>query len=148
MKDLFQTNYESFKIVNVEGFDDYGYSSAATSNNVSGQTSALNSMADDYAKDTNLINANYKLLNSQFNTFNGIDQSVVDDYEKRQYKKPGMKPESDPDSPSYSYQRAKVIHDAREEDVNTLILQQNYSYILGTITFAIVAVGAVVIARN
>jgi hypothetical protein len=40
------------------------------------------------------------------------------------------------------------LRDALIEDTNTMIVQQNYLYILGTLSFAIVLVGAIVIARN
>jgi hypothetical protein len=40
------------------------------------------------------------------------------------------------------------LSDARNKDAETYLLEQNYVYILGTITFAIVFVGAIVIIRN
>jgi len=41
-----------------------------------------------------------------------------------------------------------TLNDARKQDAETYLLEQNYVYILGTITFAIVFVGAIVIIRN
>ena len=40
------------------------------------------------------------------------------------------------------------IDKAREEDSELILVQQNYLYILGTITLAIVALGGIVIANN
>jgi len=41
-----------------------------------------------------------------------------------------------------------TLNDARKKDAETYLVEQNFVYILGTITFAIVFVGAIVIVRN
>ena len=40
------------------------------------------------------------------------------------------------------------LNNARKEDSEIYLLQENYMYILGTITFAIVFVGAIVIIKK
>jgi hypothetical protein len=153
MTELFQSKYESFKIVNVEGFNDDGYvNDSLIATNVPAQTRDLNNMVNDYSSLTNIINTNYEILNNKYIDFNQptnkANIKLVDDYESNSIVRTGMLPKVDPNSPSYSKQQKKIIQDARNEDAEIYILQQNYLYILGTITFAIVTVGAIVIARN
>uniref|UniRef100_A0A6C0B8Z5 Uncharacterized protein n=1 Tax=viral metagenome TaxID=1070528 RepID=A0A6C0B8Z5_9ZZZZ len=44
--------------------------------------------------------------------------------------------------------KKQSLEDARKNDAEMYLAEQNYIYILGTITFAIVFVGAIVIIRN
>ena len=142
MQGLLQSTYEPFEIVNIEGFDDHGYAIAQSSNNVTGQTNALRAMSNDYAENTQQQQNNYSLLNSKLASLGKLKDENRDTIKNHQLDKikkynPVMKPTG-----------SDILQRARKEDSDIFILQQNYLYILGTITFAIVAVGAFVIAKN
>ena len=142
MQELLQSTYESFKTVNIEGFDDHGYAIAKASNNVTGQTNALRAMSNDYTNNSQQQNNNYLLLNSKIDSLGKLRDENGDTIKNHQLHKikknnPAMKPSG-----------SDILQRARTEDSDIFILQQNYLYILGTITFAIVAVGAFVIAKN
>lgn len=142
MKELFQPQYESFKTVNIEGFNDHGYAEAKSSKNLTGETNALKDMSSDYSNNIKEQNNNFFLLNSKVSSLDALRKQNVDtintnQIEKIKKNKPGMKPSGD-----------DILQQARKEDSDIFLLQQNYLYILGTITFAIVAVGAAVIAKN
>jgi len=142
MEELFQPQYESFKTVNIEGFNDHGYEQAKSSKNLTGEINALNGMSSDYANNIKEQNNNFFSLNSKVSSLDVLQKQNVDtinthQLEKIKKNKPGMKPSGD-----------DILQQARKEDSDIFLLQQNYLYILGTITFAIVAVGAAVIAKN
>jgi hypothetical protein len=42
----------------------------------------------------------------------------------------------------------QTTYDVRKEDINTLLLQQNYIYILGSVTCATLLIAAIMIGRN
>jgi hypothetical protein len=48
----------------------------------------------------------------------------------------------------YGTNKKLNLDDARKEDSEIYLTQQNYLYILGTITLAIVFVGAIVVIKN
>jgi hypothetical protein len=41
-----------------------------------------------------------------------------------------------------------TTYDVRKEDINTLLLQQNYIYILGSVTCATLLIAAIMIGRS
>jgi len=142
MKELFEPQYESFQTVNIEAFNDHGYATALAAKNLADQNSAVRAMGQDYANNIQEQNDNYGLLNANVNSLASLRSANIDRINTHENSvvanlKPGMKPTGD-----------NILQKAREEDSNIIVLQQNYLYILGTITFAIVAVGAAVISRN
>jgi hypothetical protein len=142
MQGLLQSTYEPFKTVNIDGFDDHGYAIAKSSNDVTGQTNALREMSNDNMNNTQQQQNNYAVLNSKVASLGKLrdeNGDTIKDHQLHKIKKnnPVMKPSG-----------SDILQRARTEDSDIFILQQNYIYILGTITFAIVAVGAFVIAKN
>jgi hypothetical protein len=131
MKELFQPHYESFKTVNIEGFNDHGYATALSKKDFEGQTNALNAMGLDYTNNVKRQNNNYDILNANITVLQNLP-----------YKN------SDVQLVNRNKNANNNIDKAREEDSELFLVQQNYLYILGTITFAIVALGGIVIANN
>lgn len=90
----------------------------------------------DYANHLNQINSNMNSLNANINNLNDKYQSnkgSINSYE---------------DNRVFNNLKQSTLSDARKEDAETYMVQENYLYILGTITFAIVFVGALVIVKN
>jgi len=90
----------------------------------------------DYAKHLNQVNSNSDTLGNSINNLNDeyrANRRAINKYEDSLVIHNNKKPD---------------INDARKEDAETYLVQQNYVYILGTITLAIVFVGAVVIMKN
>lgn len=131
MNELFQTQYENFKTVNMEGMNDHGYSTALSKKDFIGQTNAISAMGVDYANSLQQQNNNYYSLNTDINYLQGL-------------------PKTNPEIEIINKNNIinSDINKAREEDSEMLLLQHNYLYILGTITFAIVAIGGIVILKN
>jgi hypothetical protein len=81
----------------------------------------IDSNYSSLAEKVDALNANYMLHSKELNTY---EDNLV------------------------SGNKISSLDDARKKDAETYLLEQNYVYILGTITFAIVFVGAIVIIRN
>jgi len=131
MKELFQPHYESFKTVNIEGFHDHGYETALSKKDLKGETTALNAMGMDYANNVVQQNNNYDILNENIKVLQNLPYKNAEVQLINRNKNTNNN-----------------IDKAREEDSELILVQQNYLYILGTITFAIVALGGIVIANN
>jgi hypothetical protein len=92
-------------------------------------------LSADYIKNMKQIDANYSSLDKKVDDLNinyQLNNQALNDYEDNLVngdKKPSLE-------------------EARKQDAETYLLEQNYVYILGTITFAIVFVGAIVIIKN
>jgi hypothetical protein len=138
MNELFQKNYESFQIVNMEDFGNKTTDSSSTNNDMK----TITDMGNIYASNMQKENDNYVLLNSNLNTLAALRNEKINAINAEEENKliarnPLMKPVG-----------SDILQKAREEDSNIFLLEENYLYILGTITFAIVGIGAIVIARN
>ena len=97
----------------------------ATSNNINYSDSEINS---NY----------YKLLNN-ISTHNTIRADMKMDSKDSNYNKTIIPDNTD---------KIKTTHDVRKEDVNVLLLQQNYIYILGSVTCATLLIATLMISRG
>jgi hypothetical protein len=143
--------YSTFTITNTttttnspklsENFSTYGYTDTTGMKNVSvdkineNQVIPLSQMSKEYIANITAAEKNYMdmcgniaKLSRNLTTFAPTVQKYYD--EKSDLAK-----------------KNKLI-DVRSEDAEIMMVQQNYLYILGTITLAIVLVGSIVIAKN
>lgn len=139
--------HSSFSITNTdkhkkkENFSTYGYLDTTTMKNVgadaiiNNQVVPLTKMTDEYKLNIGTAEKNYiDLCGNIANLNDTIDNSapMVQKYYNEK---------------SNQAKQEKLI-DVRSEDEEIMMVQQNYIYILGTISLAIVLVGSIVIAKN
>jgi hypothetical protein len=152
-KPFTETDPFPFKIQNTkmrENFADHGYL----------DTNGLLQKNNNIRNSTNYISdiKNYEITPLQemskdyINGLNEIDvkrnelSGNIDSYKQTRHR---LEPEISKHEDEIITGKVKAnLRDALIEDTNTMIVQQNYLYILGTLSFAIVLVGAIVIARN
>jgi len=92
-------------------------------------------LSSDYINNMKQINSNYSLLDKKVDDLNinyRLNSDELNNYENN----------------LVSGNQMPSLEDARKQDAETYLQEQNYIYILGTITFAIVFVGAIVIIKN
>lgn len=89
----------------------------------------------DYIKNMKQIDSNYSSLDKKIDDLN---VSYLSNSEKLNKYEDNL----------VNRDKISTLEDARKQDAETYLLEQNYVYILGTITFAIVFVGAIVIIKN
>lgn len=114
-------------------------------------------MIENYSKDNNYVdfkistieglqNSDYvNNMNEMNSNFVSIDQRVDDLNDKYNANKDVL---NRYENNLVTGNKKQSLEDARNEDADTYLVEQNYLYILGTLTFAIVFVGAIVIIRN
>jgi coenzyme F420-reducing hydrogenase alpha subunit len=139
--------YSNFSITNTdtekteENFSTYGYLDTTAMKNVNvdtvktNQVVPLKNMSDEYKSNIGTAEQNYMDLCGNIANLNNkrvTSSSVVQKYY---------------DEKSDQGKKNKLI-DIRNEDEQIMMVQQNYIYILGTISLAIVLVGSIVIAKN
>ena len=98
-------------------------------------TSVEGMLSTDYINNMKQIDSNYSPLEKKVDDLNinyRLNSDKLNKYENNLLNKDPI--------PS--------LDDARRQDAETYLQEQNYIYILGTITFAIVFVGAIVIIKN
>jgi hypothetical protein len=139
--------HSSFFITNTdkdkkkENFSTYGYLDTTTMKNVDADTVTnnqvipLKKMGEEYKTNIGTAEKNYiDLCGNIANLNNALDNSAP--MVQKYYNEKSDQAKKD-----------KLI-DIRNEDEEIMMVQQNYIYILGTITLAIVLVGSIVIAKN
>ena len=141
-----------------ETFDNHGYNSnvfestqkypnyAGIPQNIQQQQIVpLTAMLNDYSTLQTTINANESKLNT-----------TIGDYTKLKSTLDGRDP-TQPDNKKYDFKTGNVlnylnkkptIHDALNEDMNTMILSQNNIYMLGTITIATLLIATIYMSRE
>jgi hypothetical protein len=92
-------------------------------------------VSTDYINNMKQINSNYSLLDKKVDDLNIKYQFNSDELNKYEDN-------------LVSGDKKPSLEDARKQDAETYLQEQNYIYILGTITLAIVFVGAIVIIKN
>lgn len=114
-------------------------------------------MIENYSKDTNyvdfkitqiegMVSADYINNMKQIDSnYSSLDKKVDDLNAKYQ---PNSKILNNYENNLVNGDKKPSLEDARKQDAETYLQEQNYIYILGTITFAIVFVGAIVIIKN
>jgi hypothetical protein len=137
--------YSTFSITNIdkrkENFSTYGYLDTSTMKNVNvdavntNQVVPLKKMSDEYKSNIGTAEQNYidlcgniANLNQTLSNSSPIVQKYYDEKSDQSKK--------------------NLLIDARNEDEQIMMVQQNYIYILGTISLAIILVGTIVIAEN
>lgn len=88
-----------------------------------------------YVKDE-MIDQNYKKTNAQLNKLNQERRNL---YRQLKYNNIIIPDKTD---------LVKTTRDVREQDIQNIMAQQNYVYIVGTITCATLLVAAIVIGRQ
>jgi hypothetical protein len=139
--------YSNFSITNTEtekteeNFSTYGYLDTTAMKNVNvdaiktNQIVPLKQMSDEYKTNIGTAEQNYTDLCGNIANLNNTlatSSPIVQKYY---------------DEKSDESKKNKLI-DIRNEDEQIMMVQQNYLYILGTISLAIVLVGSIVIAKN
>jgi len=113
------TNYSDFKITNLEGYD-------SNANNGVYPTNEYNS-----------INKNFNTINNDLSKL----KTVKDNYDRN-------KDEIHDYKTNLVNKKTNSLAEIRKNDSETYMIQENFIYILGSVTFAIVLVGAIVIIKN
>jgi hypothetical protein len=142
--------YSTFSITNntttnppktSEGFGTYGYTDTTGMKNITADTVntnqviPLSQMSKEYIANIGAAEKNYTdLCGNIANLSRNLTTSAPD--VQKYY-----------DDKSNLMKKDKLI-DVRSNDAEIMMVQQNYLYILGTITLAIVLVGSIVIAKN
>jgi len=86
------------------------------------------------------INKNYRKILANINNYNALRTDMqMDTSNSLPYNKITI-----PDSTDM----IQTITDVRKKDINTLLLQQNYIYIVGSVTCATLLIAAIIIGRN
>jgi hypothetical protein len=86
-----------------------------------------------------LINSTYYDLSNNINSYNQIRMNMQMDVSNSHYNNIKIPDNTD---------KIKTVYDVRKQDVNVLLLQQNYIYILGSVTCATLLIGALMISRS
>jgi hypothetical protein len=139
----------------IEGFDGHGYANSAgiSAGNdgknlgnaiINKQINPLNSITQDYLNTTGKINANYNLIDQNLTTTNSMWNSLnADNTNKYDFKSNNLKYYKGVNANN----EKPTIQDAMDEDVKTIILEQNTLYILGSITAASLFILAVYLGK-
>jgi len=107
------------------------------------------------------INNNIKVLQQESDNLNELDKSANQRYTDikqniSDYRSKRLEMQLDNSGNITKYNTAvipdktdmvKTTYDVRKEDINTLLLQQNYIYILGSVTCATLLIATIMIGR-
>jgi len=138
---MYSMNVEGFSF-HKEGFDLYSFNPNPTNyGDVKQNIQILQNESDEAKKKDQSINAKYQQINGDISKFIQSRGELITD-QKYDYSGNSMMDLPDKTDP------IRNTSDVRKDDINTLLLQQNYIYIVGTITCATLLIGAIVIGRN
>jgi hypothetical protein len=140
------SNIEGFSFEK-EGF--YSFKSApVTQSDVKNNLEVLQFESEQLDKKDETITTNYNNLLANIDSYNTLRTSMNMDNSlstngnviETEYNKQDYIPDST--------DMIKTTTDIRKRDINTLLLQQNYIYIVGSVTCATLLIAAIVIGRN
>ena len=138
---MYSMNVEGFSF-HKEGFDLYSFNLNPTNyGDVNRNIQILQNGSHEANQKDQSINANYQEINGDISKFIQSRNELITD-QKYDYSGNSMMDLPDKTDP------IRNTSDVRKDDINTLLLQQNYIYIVGTITCATLLIGAIVIGRN
>lgn len=123
-------------IYTIENFDNHGYvppgnASPSSSTIDTTQITPLRSIVIDYSDAQSKINSNYAGLNASLTKYNDL-RSVLVSNNKYNFDNTNHTD----GSIAYINNKTPTIEDALKEDINTIIIQQNTNYILGSLCVA------------
>jgi hypothetical protein len=137
---MYSMNVEGFSFLK-EGFDLYSFNPNPTNyGDVKQNIQVLQNQSNEAQNKDQEINTKYQELAKDISDFNRA-KIHVSSQSKYDYSGNHI---SLPDKTD----RIRTTTDVRNDDTNTLLLQQNYIYVLGTITCATLLIGAIVIGKN
>jgi len=139
------SNIEGFSFEK-EGF--YSFKSTpVTQGDIKNNLEVLQFESDQLNKKDETITTNYNNLLANIDSYNTLRTSMNMD----RVSTGGGLTETDYNKQDYipdSTDMIKTTTDIRKRDINTLLLQQNYIYIVGSVTCATLLIAAIVIGRN
>jgi hypothetical protein len=121
-----------------EGFYNFN-PNPVNKNDVKNNIQTLQQESNNLNYDDSLINANYYDLSKNIANYNTLRQNMKMDISNSYYNDIAIPDNTD---------KIKTTYDVRKQDVNVLLLQQNYIYILGSVTCATLLIGALMISRS
>ena len=130
--------FESFCFSSNKVIEGYEFKPDAKqgTNDFSNNILALQEKSNNLDLNDEMIDQNYRKTNTQLNELRQQHQIL---YSQPKYAHITIPDKTDP---------VKTTKDVREQDTNTIMLQQNYAYIVGSITCATLLVAAIVIGRQ
>lgn len=121
-----------------EGFYDFN-TDPKTNNDIKNNIQTIQAQNINLTGSDTVINSNYYDISRNITNYNTLRAYMNMDTSGSEYNKLSIPDNTD---------KIKTAHDVRKEDVNILLLQQNYIYILGSITCATLLIGALMISRK
>lgn len=133
-------NVEGFSF-HKEGFDLYSFNpNPVNYGDVQQNIQSLQTQSNEIQNKDQAIDANYRKMQDDISNFNKNKRDLEMD-SRYDYRGKSIRISDKTD-------RIQDTSDVRKDDMNALLLQQNYIYIVGTITCATLLIGAIVIGRN
>ena len=123
-----------------EGFYDFN-TNPKTNGDIQQNIQVLQRKNIDINSTNSKINSNFYDISNNLSNYNNLRAYMkMDDTEtKTKYNTIDIPDKMD---------MIQTTYDVRKEDINTILLQQNYIYILGSITCATLLIGAIMIGRS
>lgn len=121
-----------------EGFYNFN-SDPLNKNDIQKNIQTLEARSNNINYSDSEINSNYYKLSNNITSHNKIRADMKMDSNDSYYNKTILPDNTD---------KIKTTHDVRKEDVNVLLLQQNYIYILGSVTCATLLIATLMISRS
>lgn len=123
-----------------EGFFDFN-PNPVTNGDINKNIQVLQQESTNLNKTDEKINSNFTNIKNNISNYNTLRayMKLDDKTNKTKYNTVTIPDKTD---------MIQTTYDVRKEDINTMLLQQNYIYILGSVTCATLLISAIMIGRS